>query len=291
MSCNTNEKITDLPVSINLLSPAEPLTEEEDLLREQACLEDDEEDEKACDADNSSTDAATSSKASFTGSTDMPHHVPKLSIQMPSPVVVEISQNFYWPLYTKPIDWIFEEHITVTKSKSDVEKLCRNVAEQLHSLEFFQRAQAIDAADESNKNETTISQSSEADTSDAISAEATIQRIMSELVEDKEDWFSDLSGGQKSKVELVRSVFLREQCPDVLLIDETMAPLDPASKELVMAKLKLFCQNSIILVIYHTDVGLGKEVKGKTIDCVPSNNFFDKNVHLEKGLVHVRDTC
>ena len=38
-----------------------------------------------------------------------------------------------------------------------------------------------------------------------------------ELQEEKEDWFSQLSGGQKSKVELVRTVFLRKECPSVLL--------------------------------------------------------------------------
>lgn len=116
---------------------------------------------------------------------------------------------------------------------------------------------------------------------------------MEELQEEKEDWFSDLSGGQKSKVELVRKVFLQEKCPDALLVDETMAPLDPESKSLVMAKLKQFCDESIIIVIYHTDVGRdtdsGPDKEPET--CVPSNNFFDANIHLEKGFVNIRKTC
>jgi hypothetical protein len=281
MSCNTNEKVTELPASINLLTPADPLTEEEDILREQACLEDDEEDEKECAPGNGKSAESGVKSVELNSVT---HPIPKLSIVMPSSKVVEISQNFYWPLYSKPIDWIFEEHISTTYTPIQLEKVARKVAEELHSLEFFQQAQAT-TEDETKDN--VLSD----ETSDAISAEATIQRIMSEIVQEKEDWFADLSGGQKSKVELVRTVFLREECPDVLLVDETMAPLDPASKELVMAKLKLFCRDSIILVIYHTDVGLGKEVEGKTVDCVPSNNFFDKNIHLEKGLVHMRDTC
>ena len=121
--------------------------------------------------------------------------------------------------------------------------------------------------------------------------EATISRIHHELLEEKDDWFSDLSGGQKSKVELVRKVFLQENCPDVLLVDETMAPLDPASKALVMAKMKDFCRESVVIVIYHTDVNRGVEVEGETVHCVPSNNFFDKNIHLEHGLLHLRTTC
>ena len=44
------------------------------------------------------------------------------------------------------------------------------------------------------------------------------ERLLKILQEEREDWFSELSGGQKSKVELVRKVFLREHCPSVLLI-------------------------------------------------------------------------
>lgn len=296
MSCNTNEKVTELPPSINLLTPSEPLTEEEDLLREQACLEDDEDTEKqgggSCESNNNGRNENDvnneNKKGDIENKSDMPHHIPKLSIVMPSSKVIEISQNFYWPLYTKPIDWIFEDHISKKYSTAQLENVTRTVAEELHSLQFFQQAQAIPDKESEETNKNLIDSK---DTSDAISAEATIKRIMLELMEEKEDWFSELSGGQKSKVELVRAVFLRAQCPDVLLIDETMAPLDPASKELVMTKLKLFCNDSIIIVIYHTDVGQGKEIEGKTVDCVPSNNFFDKNIHLEKGIVHVRDTC
>jgi hypothetical protein len=58
-----------------------------------------------------------------------------------------------------------------------------------------------------------------------------------------------------------------------------------------MEKLKRFCRDSVIIVIYHTDVGQGKQVDGKAVECVPSNDFFDKNIHLENGDVHLRDTC
>lgn len=201
--------------------------------------------------------------------------VPKLSISMPSSLVVEISQTFYWPLYSKPIDWIYEEHVAGAHRATKPEAFSRLVAEHLHSLHFFQSSED---ADEDPRN-------------DLNSDEKTIQTIEEQLSMEKEDWFSDLSGGQKSKVELVRKVFLYEQCPGVLLIDETMAPLDPASKSVVMAKIKAFCSESIIIVIYHTDVGQGKEVDGETIECVPSNNFFDRNIHLEKGLIHIRETC
>jgi ABC-type uncharacterized transport system ATPase component len=82
-------------------------------------------------------------------------------------------------------------------------------------------------------------------------------------------------------------VFLREECPAVLLIDETLAPLDPRSKQLVMTKIKLFCSSSIIIVIYHADVG----TDGDKEACIASSNFFDRNIHLESGDVHIRDVC
>lgn len=282
MSCRSNEKSIDLHSSINLLTPMEPLTEEDDVFRESACLgsdsQDDQSNDPSCilDSENGTTWHEVSDSYALNTSAD--DHVPKLSITMPSKHVVEISQNFYWPLYSKPIDWIYQD-IALEKEYSvntDSNRV-RRVAEELHSLQFFQsgRDGSLDMVEES----------------DATSSEATIKRIMSELQMEKEDWFSDLSGGQKSKVELVRTVFLRASCPDILLVDETMAPLDPASKELVMAKLKLFCQDSIIIVIYHTDVGQGKEVDGEWVDCVPSNEFFDSNIHLDKGIVHIRNCC
>ena len=118
-----------------------------------------------------------------------------------------------------------------------------------------------------------------------------ISKLIKELTGEKEDWFADLSGGQRSKAELVRKVFLHDRCPDVLLIDETFAPLDPRSKSLVMSKLKSFCQDSVVIVIYHTDVGVDKQIEDKTIECIPSNDFFDRNIHLENGIVHLRNTC
>lgn len=290
MSCDTNEKQTELPASINLLTPADPLTEEDDIRRATECLagldgdDDDSTTEASCDVENSNSGRELH---------------PKSSITMPSKHIVEISQNFYWPLYSKPIDWIFQDDILSKFDKLEIEKQIRQVAEQLNDLQFFQSTheqnEMKDVGTVEDGGNLTINMDGTIDTTlTAVSestSESTIQKIMTELQQEKDDWFSDLSGGQKSKVELVRTVFLRESCPDVLLVDETMAPLDPASKELVMSKLKTFCASSIIIVIYHTDVGQGKEIEGKLVDCVRSNEFFDKNIHLEKGIVHIRDTC
>jgi energy-coupling factor transporter ATP-binding protein EcfA2 len=287
MSCNTNDKSIELPSSINLLTPAKSLTEEDDLRGQTACL-------AALDDDDSLLDESCDVDVNI--STRELH--PRSSITMPSKHVVEISQNFYWPLYSEPIDWILQDQ-SFKNYKSDRQKQVRRVAEALHELQFFQSGQDTNEDNVSSNGvsseNVTIAMDGRidalTDVTDSSVSELTIQRIMMELQQEKEDWFNDLSGGQKSKVELVRTVFLREKCPDVLLVDETMAPLDPSSKQLVMAKLKNFCEESIIIVIYHTDVGQGKEVEGMRVDCVPSNEFFNKNIHLEKGIVHVRDTC
>jgi ATPase subunit of ABC transporter with duplicated ATPase domains len=214
---------------------------------------------------------------------------------------VEISQTFYWPLYARPIDWIYQEDVVESLSEEEVMERSRRVAELLNSLEFSQSLAEDDDADKDGHDNSTGRLMTEDATSgdeNAIVAKASagdvIARIMEELVEEKEDWFSDLSGGQKSKVELVRKVFLMEECPHVLLIDETMAPLDPRSKALVMSSIKTFCSGSVVIVIYHTDVGREQEAEegsGDFVECVPSNDFFDGNIHVENKMMHLRPVC
>lgn len=250
-------------------------------MREYFCVGSDE-DEAVVDHEECEADLAV--ETCVDASRKDGHPVPKLSVTMPSSHVVEISQTFYWPLYSRPLSWIYKHFDLDNLNSEEVERKARTVAEHLHSLEFFQPVRNLGS-------NASASEVKDREESFVDTTEATIRRIHQELLEEKEDWFSDLSGGQKSKVELVRKVFLHDKCPEVLLVDETMAPLDPASKALVMAKMKDFCRESVVIVIYHTDVNRGVEVEGETVDCVPSNNFFDKNIHLEHGLLHLRQTC
>jgi len=236
MSCSTNEKPTDLPSSISFANTV--------------C--------SVADESSSSGDGTCDSRQDQDSS--------KPEIIMPSADVSEISQTFYWPLYTRPIDWIYQTHLS---NEEDVKSVSLKVARVLQDLDFRQI--------KPEGNETKI-------------VTMPTEVVAEELTKKKEDWFSDLSGGQKSKVELVRKVFIHDVCPSVLLIDETMAPLDPASKSLVMSKLKGFCKGSIIIVIYHTDVrGAGEEEEND--ECVPGNNFFDGNIHLEDRTINMRALC
>lgn len=261
MSCSSNENPIDLPNSINLHSPSEPLEEEATTETDPVCLE----------GENVANDASSSDSIDSFGK----KAIPRAHIVMPDSHIVEITQHFYWPLHTRPIDWIEQRQHAVEK---DLQKVAWRIAGELHSLEFFQSASG--PTNSTNADEVFP-------VSDALEAEKAISRIAEELLEEKDDWFSELSGGQRSKVELVRLVFLREKCPSVLLIDETLAPLDPRSKQLVMNKIKLFCSKSIIIVIYHADVGSD----GNKTACIASSNFFDRNIHLENGDVHIRDVC
>lgn len=280
MSCDTNEKPIDMPSSINLLSPMEPLTEVDDVRRGSCCEASDE------SADSSDDDFALAAQIETTGDIALAPEraldystqlAPKLSVTMPSSHVIEISQTVYWPLHSRPIDWIYLDQVVETFGDKELKRRTQKIVEELVSLEFFQRA--------------TLDEPSSSNDAFMQADDGMRQRIATELLAMKDDWFGELSGGQKSKVELVRKVFRHEKCPDVLLVDETMAPLDPASKSRVMLKLKTFCKESVVIVIYHTDVGQERKLEGKAVECVPSNDFFDKNIHLEGGIVRIRETC
>lgn len=73
------------------------------------------------------------------------------------------------------------------------------------------------------------------------------------LLVEQDDFCGELSGGQRVKLALIRAVLLRSTCPPLLLLDESLAPLDPASKLLVIRELQRFCAQSLVLLIYHAD--------------------------------------
>ena len=76
-----------------------------------------------------------------------------------------------------------------------------------------------------------------------------------------------------------------------MLLDETFAALDPESKNLVMQRIKSFCVNSIVLVIYHADVKTDESNESEEDSCIAGSNFFDQNLHVEDGSMSVRPVC
>ena len=119
------------------------------------------------------------------------------------------------------------------------------------------------------------------------------------LLVQESDWYGSLSGGQRSKADFIRTVFLKEGCPALLLVDEGFAALDPRSKALVQHKLKDFCRNSLVLAIYHTDAEAATPADAAAASspqqsgdsgCVPGG-FFDLNLHFQNGTVTMRPLC
>mmetsp|Transcript_46039 Transcript_46039/g.97689 ORF Transcript_46039/g.97689 Transcript_46039/m.97689 type:complete len:1010 (+) Transcript_46039:267-3296(+) len=295
MACDSNERPIDLHESIELFTPLHQWDLSDRLiLPEESCKVLDE----GCEVVEKGDTTMQDGSASLSAGTDSgePEEVPVTSITLPSSDIEEISQTFYWPLYSKPIDWIYQKHVTSDLNEAERRKCVRRVAEELQSLSFAQSQEASSDVGDSEGVAATLKTADKGYTT--VPGDSVVERLMAELQEEKEDWFSELSGGQKSKVELVRKVFLREKCPSVLLVDETMAPLDPASKSQVMSKLKSFCHESVVLVIYHTDVGRGATASadasgsnGDGKECVPSNSFFDHNLHVENKRLATRPVC
>jgi ABC-type phosphate/phosphonate transport system ATPase subunit len=279
MSCNTNDRPIDIPSSIDLSIPSEISVKDDVEIISPAS----DEGHRNLSSKHGNIENISDTKGEMR---------PQISVTMPSSHVVEISQTFYWPLYSKPIDWILQQSTAESITQKQKQERCRRVAELLHSLEFIQSLEPEEdvSSVDTERRMLTEKQSGSGIVVSSPSGD-TISRIMEDLEVEKEDWFNDLSGGQRSKVELVRKVFLMDECPNVLLIDETMAPLDPRSKALVMAQIKSFCAGSVVIVIYHTDVGRGKEEGGEIVGCVPSNDFFDANIHVEDKMMNLRPVC
>lgn len=177
------------------------------------------------------------------------------TVVFPSEEIVEIPQRPYHPLYIKPLAWLLNE----AKEIEDIDvKETKEAEERIANLSAALRFDHANA--------------------DASSSALSTEKLHSEIA----DWYSELSGGQRSKAELMRQVFLKERCPKVVLIDEAFAPLDPASKQLVQQRLKEFCSQSVLLVIYHTGDGM---------QCVSGNDFFDDNLRISNGSAKFVGLC
>jgi len=180
MSCDTNLKSIDLPESI-IMGPKQECESTEDYRNEgDVCQE----------------------MTNGNGNSALP------MIQMPSSNIVEISQTFYWPLYTKPIDWIYQSHIS-DLDEAEQKTYVARVVQELQGLLFTQ-----DILEDKPDKSPEVIQNGEAS-----------RQLEIDVLEEKEDWFNDLSGGQKSKVELVRKVSAQ----------------NPPLQSILLSELSLFC--------------------------------------------------
>jgi len=176
-------------------------------------------------------------------------------ISVPSRDIVMITQQLYCPLFVKPIEWLLQMPDVQITSDQEMQMRTEQIAQLSAELMFQQSSTSTTHGDGLNT---------------------------SVLHLEKEDWYAQLSGGQKVKVEFMRKVFLRSSCPDVLLLDEAFAPLDPRSRAAVQNKLKTFCRHSIILVIHHSEPGG---------TCLHSADFFDGHLDFANGTAELKDMC
>ncbi|CAE7245427.1 pstB2 [Symbiodinium natans] len=175
------------------------------------------------------------------------------SMVMPLGELAEVPQRPYHPFHVQPLAWLLNEASLAALSSEELDRHEAR-AVQVSARLGFKSSQESDAQ--------------------GLTTE--------ELRQERKDWYSDLSGGQRSKAELMRQIFLKSRCPQVVLIDEALAPLDPISKQLVQQQLKDFCSESLILVIYHT---------GDGVNCVNSTGFFDDNLHFADGRAKLVGLC
>lgn len=110
------------------------------------------------------------------------------AIHMPSRRVVEVSQSIYWPLHAIPMDWILHGH----SREHDVDaRRIKMVLDHLVSLNFYGEFLNTEGINDGGL---------------SVNRTLIYQKLEDELLSEKKDFFSELSGGQQSKIELVRSV-------------------------------------------------------------------------------------
>ncbi|KAL3929551.1 MAG: hypothetical protein SGPRY_001913 [Prymnesium sp.] len=170
------------------------------------------------------------------------------TVLLPSPSIVEVTQRQWCPLHVAPIRWL------AYGLPGDPLVHAETAASIAHELHFIGRQ---------------------------TNSSSVVSTLADQWVTEQEDYYSELSGGQRAKLELIRTVFLPARCPDLLLLDEVFAPLDPASKALIMRKIKLKCRHSTVLIVYHpdsadkTDVSPDNEGLSERLCDVGVDQFFD----------------
>mmetsp|Transcript_3011 Transcript_3011/g.6681 ORF Transcript_3011/g.6681 Transcript_3011/m.6681 type:complete len:804 (-) Transcript_3011:92-2503(-) len=182
------------------------------------------------------------------------------TIQLPAGDVVEIAQNLYCPLFSTPMAWLLQPLSGPRDQSKDRDR----------AVELLKEFGLLSAAAGSGLEEMEVDEKGKG-------------LSLQELDAEKQHWYGELSGGERVKVEFIRKVFLQEGCPRMLLIDEAFAPLDPMSKQVMQTKLKAFCAQSLVLVVYHGG--------SATSSCIDAEGFFDANVHFANGTAQMLDLC
>ncbi len=112
-----------------------------------------------------------------------------------------------------------------------------------------------------------------------IEAEALLDRVG--LLEKKEAYPRQLSGGQKQRVAIVRALMMH---PEILLLDEITAALDPEMvREVLQVVLELAKEGNTMVIVTH-EMEFAKAVADRVI-------FMDEGVIVEESTPQEFFTC
>lgn len=98
-------------------------------------------------------------------------------------------------------------------------------------------------------------------------------------VEEAKDWGSILSGGQKRKLAILRTIF---QEPDIAILDEVFNGLDSGSVKNVQRMLKTYLPHALMLIVDHN-------YELNNYEQEAGGYFYDGRLHLENKQLHLID--
>ena len=118
-----------------------------------------------------------------------------------------------------------------------------------------------------------------------INSDEQVNGLEAQLDNVEEDWCK-LSGGQIKKLAFGKLSLL--ECPSIVILDETFAPLDPEAKKNVMKQIKsdICLSKALILVVSHDDIN---GLKAQNLPC--SDSFYTKEFQFKNGTATINKLC
>lgn len=158
--------------------------------------------------------------------------------------IVSVSQQDYFPLYSTLIKVInYPNQLPIGNTLTELRNKILILIEQI----------------DLNKRATTINN--------------ILDDVNNLLDEEREDWSTELSGGQKKKIILISSIIKQ---PDILILDEVFNGLDHDSIIKIQKIIKGYLPDALIIVVDH-------HAHDNNF-----NGFYDQEIHFSNHTIEVR---